>query len=161
VFVPHLEGSRSPDRDPLARGAWVGMHAAHERQDLMLSAFEGVAMGLQAILARTEALVGAAGPISVSAGESANQRWLQVRADVYGRSLAVLETAEPTALGLFTLAAGAIGVDESAAAASRRVVRIRRTVEPRQSTRRTRRLAAYAAAEVALHQAWPVITGAT
>ncbi len=161
VFVPHLEGSRSPDRDPIARGGWVGMHAATGRHDLMLAAFEGVAMGLQAILARTETLVGAAGPITVSAGESADERWLQVRADVYGRSLAVLETAEPTALGLFTLAAGAIGVDESASAASRRVVRIRRTVEPRQSTLRTRRLAAYAAADAALHEVWPAITGAT
>jgi xylulokinase len=161
VFVPHLEGSRSPDRDPLARGAWVGMHAAHERQDLMLSAFEGVALGLQAILARTESLAGGTGPITVSAGESADQRWLQVRADVYGRSLAVLDTTEPTALGLFTLVAGAIGVDESAAAASLRVVRVRRTVEPRQSSRRARRLAAYAAADAALRQVWPAITEAT
>ncbi len=161
VFVPHLEGSRSPDRDPLARGAWVGMHSGTERQDLMLSAFEGVAMGLQAILSRAETLVGATGPITVSAGDSADQSWLQVRADIYGRSLAVLETTEPTALGLFTLAASAIGLDQSAAAATRRVVRVRRSVEPQASGSRASRLASFASADAALHEAWPVITGVT
>jgi xylulokinase len=142
------------------RGAWVGMHAGTERRDLMLAAFEGVALGLQAIRVRTEALVGAAGPVAVSAGESADPRWLQVRADVYGRSLAVLETPEPTALGLFTLAASALGLDPSTEAAVRRVVRVRRSVEPRPLDGRSRRLAAFAASNAALHDAWPAIAGA-
>jgi xylulokinase len=160
IFLPNLEGARSPRREPFARGAWLGMRPDTSRADLMLAAFEGVAHGIQAILARTEELVGAAGPISVSAGESASQAWLQVRADVYGRPLAVLETSEPTALGLLTLATAALGVDASPAAAVRRIVRTRELVEPRPAPSRANRLEVVATLGRALRDAWPALAGA-
>jgi xylulokinase len=160
VFLPNLEGSRSPRREPFARGAWLGMRPDTTRADLMLAAFEGVAQGIQAILARTEELVGATGPITVSAGESADPGWLQVRADVYGRPLAVLETSEPTAMGLLTLATAALQVDPSPAAAVRRIVRIAKIVEPRPAETRARRLEVVAALSLALRDTWQVLAGA-
>ena len=160
VFLPNLEGARSPRREPFARGAWLGMRPDTDRADLMLAAFEGVAHGIRAILARTEELVGVGGPITVSAGESANPGWLQLRADVYGRPLAVLETSEPTALGLLTLATAALGVDESPAAAVRRIVRTRELVEPRPGASRAGRLEIVAAFGRALRETWPALAGA-
>jgi xylulokinase len=156
LFVPHLEGSRSPVREPRALGAWLGLRPAVERADLMLAAFEGVAAGLGAILARTEALVGRSGPIAVSNGEGAGRAWLQVRSDVYGRSLAVLETSEPTALGLMTVAAAALGVDRTPADAARRVVRVREIVEPLHSDAAARRRATHEVAFAALAPTWPL-----
>ena len=160
IFLPNLDGARSPRREPFAKGAWLGMGPDTTRADLMLAAFEGVAHGIQAILARTEELVGVRGPIAVSAGESANPAWLQVRADVYGRPLAVLETSEPTALGLLTLATAALGGDESPAAAVRRIVRIRERVEPRPGAARVSRLQVVAAFGRALRETWPILAGA-
>jgi xylulokinase len=160
VFLPNLEGARSPRREPFARGAWLGMGPDTTRADLMLAAFEGVAHGIQAILARTEELVGVSGPIRVSAGDSAHPGWLQVRADVYGRPLAVLESSEPTALGLLTLATAALGVDESPAAAVRRIVRTRELIEPRPGASRAGRLEIVAAFGRALGETWPALAGA-
>ena len=159
-FLPNLEGARTPRREPFARGAWLGMGRDTTRDDLMLAAFEGVAQGIQAILARTEELTGVRGPIAVSAGDSADPRWLQVRADVYGSPLAVLATSEPTALGLFTLAAAALGVDASPAAAARRVVRTERLVEPAPLAAGERRLTLADLMGRALGSVWPVLSGA-
>lgn len=159
VFVPHLEGSRSPVREPRALGAWLGLRPATGRADLMLAAFEGVAMGLQSILARTEELVGRSGPIAVSSGESASPRWLQVRADIYCRPLAVLETTEPTALGLMTLTSAALGVDRTPADAVRRIVRVREIVEPRGTDAAGRRRELHEAAFGALAPTWPLFWG--
>jgi xylulokinase len=156
VFLPDLEGSRSPVREPRALGAWLGLRPATARTDLMLAAFEGVAMGLQSILARTEALVGRSGPLAVSNGDSADPRWLQVRADIYARPLAVLETTEPTALGLLTLAAAALGVDRTPADAVRRIVRVREIVEPRDSDVSARRREIHEAAFAAQAPTWPL-----
>jgi xylulokinase len=160
VFLPNLEGARSPRREPFVRGAWLGVRPDTSRTDLMLAAFEGVAHGIQAILARSEELLGAGGPITVSAGDSADPAWLQVRADVYGRPLAVLETPEPTALGLLTLATSALGIDPSPAAAVRRIVRIRETIEPRPWESRARRLEIVDTLNRALTGAWPLLAGA-
>ena len=156
VFMPDLEGARGPVREPRALGAWLGLRPATARADLMLAAFEGVAMGLQSILARTEALVGRSGPIAVSNGDSADPRWLQVRADIYARPLAVLETTEPTALGLLTLATAALGVDRTPADAVRRIVRVREIVEPRAIEVTPRRREIHEAAFRALAQTWPL-----
>ncbi len=159
-FLPNLEGARTPRREPFARGAWLGLRRDTSRDELMMAAFEGVAMGLQSILARTEQLAGAIGPVAVSAGESADPRWLQARADVYGRSLAVLETPEPTALGLFVLASVALGIDPSPADAVRRVVRTARIVEPAHAPTRERRLRLSEMLGRQLRDAWPMLAGA-
>jgi xylulokinase len=161
VFIPHLEGARSPAPDAGARGAWVGLRPGVGRDGLMLAAFEGVALGLHSILARTEVLVGATGAVAVSAGGSADPRWLQVRADVYGRRLAVLETSEPTALGVFTLATAALRVDTTPADAVRRVVRLARTVEPDKATSSSRRREVFCEVDRALRGVWPIMAGAS
>ena len=96
---------------------------------------------------------------SRSARESADPRWLQLRADVYGSPLAVLATSEPTALGLFTLAAAALGVDESPAGAVRRVVRTQRLVEPVPVPSCERRLMLADLMGRTLAGVWPVLSG--
>jgi len=155
VFVPHLEGSRVPLREPHALGAWLGLRPSTDRGDLMLAAFEGVAAGLRAILDRTEALVGRSGPVVVSNGDGANAAWLQVRADVYGRPLLVLETPEPTALGLLILATAALGVDPTPADAVRRIVRVADIVQPRHAADADARRDLHAAAFAALGPTLP------
>ena len=47
VFLPYLTGERSPHVDPLARGAFIGLTATHERRHLTRAVLEGVAFGLR------------------------------------------------------------------------------------------------------------------
>lgn len=50
VFLPYLEGERSPIFDPQARGVFFGIRASHGREHFARAVFEGVSFALGSIL---------------------------------------------------------------------------------------------------------------
>ncbi len=46
-FLPYLSGERTPNPDPLARGAFIGLTLRHSRAHLTRAVLEGVAFGLK------------------------------------------------------------------------------------------------------------------
>lgn len=50
VFLPYLEGERSPIFDPAARGVYFGLTPIHENKHMLRAAMEGVAYALRSIL---------------------------------------------------------------------------------------------------------------
>ncbi len=46
LFLPYLNGERSPHNNPHAQGVWFGLTAAHSRADLLYAVAEGVGFGL-------------------------------------------------------------------------------------------------------------------
>ncbi len=119
VFLPDLAGLRAPVRAPHAKGGWLGLTPETRREALMAASYRGVAYGLRRILARIEDFVGRQRVITVSGGYDVDPAWLQLRANVYDRPIAFLETTEPTALGAAILAAAGIGLYPGLAAAVR------------------------------------------
>jgi xylulokinase len=162
LFLPHLAGARCPSRDPLARGAWVGLGPNLERDSLMRSAFEGVALSVQAILDRTELITGRGGEISVSGGDAAADPWLRLRAEVYQRPMAPVECPEPTALGVAILAMKSLGVFRDIESAVAGVVHHGQALVPSAVGQETvgPRREAYAAAYNGLKEVWPLLAGA-
>lgn len=110
VFIPHLTGERCPNWNPLARGAFLGLSAAHSNEDLIRACFEGTAYALNSILNRVEALVGRQHQILVADRTAESTDWVQLRANIYNRQIGVLNTEEPTALGAMILAAVGVGL---------------------------------------------------
>ena len=98
VFLPYLAGERCPIWNPSARGGWLGLTLSHERHDLLRSALEGVVFALRHVL---ETIEGLAIPIPWLAVQRSGQddRWLAMRANVYGRPLRVVGTTDATARG--------------------------------------------------------------
>src|SRR3954447_15057137 len=47
LFLPHLNGERTPYLDPALRGAWVGLSPGHDRTRLLRAAVEGVAFAIR------------------------------------------------------------------------------------------------------------------
>ena len=99
-FLPYLTGERSPHVDPLARGAFVGLIASHERRHLTRSVLEGVAFGLRDGLA---SMLDAGMPmptqIRASGGGTVSPLWRQILADVLGAEIATVNTSEGAAYG--------------------------------------------------------------
>ena len=110
VFLPYLSGERSPHKDPLARGAFVGLTLAHERRHLVRAVLEGVAFGLRDGL---ELMVAAGMPpaeqVRASGGGLASPLWRQILADVLGAEIATVGTTEGAAYGAALLASEAAG----------------------------------------------------
>src|ERR1700694_5050651 len=50
LFLPYLQGERTPHLDAYARGGWIGLTASHTRRHLVRSVLEGVAFSPKAFL---------------------------------------------------------------------------------------------------------------
>jgi len=130
VFIPHLSGERCPAWEPRARGSWVGLTATHKASDLQQAVLEGITFSLKSVLERIESLVGPQGQITVSGRESDKDRWLTLRANIYGRPLLLLNTDDPTALGAMIVAAVGVGMYANVTEAVQRVTGAKQTIEP-------------------------------
>ena len=112
VFLPYLAGERWDHRD--TGGAWTGLTLAHQREDLMRSALEGVAFLLRGKLdelnrGRADRTPSPAA-IQLAGGGSRPAAWRQLLADALDVPLYPADAGWLTARGAALLAAAATGL---------------------------------------------------
>ena len=104
LFLPYLDGERTPLFDASARGSFVGLAARHTRADLARAVLEGVT--LAGALA-WQWLV-AAGPIPdtlrLAGGGAGSTFWCQLVSDCYGLPVQVQRITDQSARGVAALA---------------------------------------------------------
>jgi xylulokinase len=128
LVLPHFAGSFNPYRDPLSRGAILGLTLATTRPQLLRGLLEGTALEVRLIadaLSRAGIVVGrtsegAAGlqPLRVVGGGSRSRPWLQIKADVLNRAVAPMRVSEAGCLAGAICAATATGAYPSLPAAA-------------------------------------------
>jgi xylulokinase len=120
VFLPYLAGERWDHRD--TGGAWTGLTLAHQREDLLRAALEGVAFLLRGKLDDLRAR-GTPGPaaIQLAGGGSRHPAWRQLLADALAVPLYPAGTGWLTARGAALLAAAATGLAPDASTLARSV----------------------------------------
>lgn len=104
TFLPTLSGSTAPRWNDLARGVVAGLSLNHGRADLYRALLEGCTFALRDIVDRLDGMGLGADEIRVVGGGARSPLWLQMKADVTGRTVRVLTTDESTALGAAMLA---------------------------------------------------------
>ncbi|MGO8948313.1 MAG: xylulokinase [Ktedonobacterales bacterium] len=136
IFLPYLQGERTPHLDARARGGWIGLTASHSRRDLIRAVLEGVAFSLKdcfGIIA-TQGL-----PIQqvrATGGGAKSRLWRQIIADVLGIELVTTSSAEGPAFGAALLAGVACGLYPSVESACQSTVTIRERTLPQAETAR-------------------------
>jgi xylulokinase len=135
TFLPTLSGATAPRWNDAARGVFAGLSLNHGRGQLFRSVLEGCTFALRDIVDRLDAM-GLAGPeMRVVGGGARSPLWLQMKADVTGRTVRVQTTEESTALGAAMLAAvGAGTVRDLDEAVERCVALADRAYEPDPTT---------------------------
>jgi xylulokinase len=136
LFLPYLQGERTPIWDPRARGMFFGLSSTTTRGELARAVFEGTAFGLRQVIECLESILGCpVAEIRAVGGGTRNALWNQIKADVLCKRLAVLEFQETSALGAALLAGIGIGLYKSfeAAAALARSCNRARPVDPEPS----------------------------
>ena len=133
VYLPYLQGERTPIWDPAARGCFFGLSSTTTRGDLARAVLEGTAFGLKQVIDSLEEVAG--GPVAeirTVGGGTKNTLWNQMKADVLRKPLAVLEFQETSSLGAALLAGLGVGLYDSleAAAEVARSANSTRLVEP-------------------------------
>jgi xylulokinase len=126
VFLPHLVYGPPPDPDTASRGAFIGLTAHVTRAALYRAVLEGLALQMRVMLEAMAALPGITLPSEIRAigGNARNPLFMQIKADVYGRPVTVVDEPEASALGAALLGGVAAGLwpdlDAALAALDRR-----------------------------------------
>jgi glycerol kinase len=111
IFVPAFAGLTTPQRDPAARAAILGLHMAADRSTIARAALESVAFQATDALARMQELSGVPITLLLADGSLARSDLLmQIQADLLGIAVERAEQSEPAALGIAYLAARGAGI---------------------------------------------------
>lgn len=106
LFLPHLLGSRCPEPDPNARGAFVGLTIRHDRRHVLRALIEGITFSLKDMTCLYEKMGVVPGELRTSGGGSRSPFWRQIQADIFNRKIHTMyAAAEGGAYGA-ALAAG-------------------------------------------------------
>ena len=103
-WLPYLMGERTPHLDALARGAWIGLTAKHQRADMIRSILEGVSYSLRDGLEIIRELGAPVVNVRLSGGGARSPFWQQLFADIFGVRVVTLQTQEGSAYGAALLA---------------------------------------------------------
>jgi xylulokinase len=118
VFLPYLASERWDHRD--TGGAWTGLTLAHQREDLLRAALEGVAFLLRGKLddLRSHCAPSPAA-LQLAGGGSRHPAWRELLADALAVPLYPAGTGWLTARGASLLAAAATGLVPDASTTAR------------------------------------------
>jgi xylulokinase len=133
LFLPYLQGERTPLWDPRARGLFVGLTTSTTCGDLARAVLEGTAFALRDIVENLKDITSSSRrEVRCVGGGMKNPLWNQIKADVLQMPLYLLEFQETGCLGSALLAGMGLGVYGSfveAVGVARNKIRVQ-VVEP-------------------------------
>ncbi len=127
TFLPYLCGSTMPKYDPDAKGAFVGLTMEHTRGHAVRSILESVACMLKANL---DYLGVVCDEVRSMGGGAQSPLWCQIKADMTGKKIAILQNNETACLGSAILAGVGIGVFDDVVSVCQKLVKIKKVYEP-------------------------------
>ncbi len=105
IFLPYLNGERTPHRDPFARGVFFGISSFNSKEDIVRSIFEGVAFGIKdSFDILKDDLKVKIEDVRITGGGSKSDIWVKITADVLGHNLKRPHVNEGAAYGASMLA---------------------------------------------------------
>ncbi len=110
LFLPYLNGERSPVWDEKARGVYAGLSEETTRGQMLQALLQGVGFALRQNLEEMNENEAAGRPVScvhAVGGGNRNEAWLQIKADICGLPYKKLSEADASALGAALV--GALG----------------------------------------------------
>jgi xylulokinase len=110
LFLPYLSGERTPHRDPLARGAFVGLTVRHTLGHMARAVMEGVVFSLRDGLEIMRELGLAIDEVRVTGGGARSALWRQMQADILDQPVTTMRAEEGPAFGAALLAGVGAGV---------------------------------------------------
>jgi xylulokinase len=110
-LLPHFSGAGAPLIDPSSMGAYVGLHNAVDKGDLMRATIEGLDYQFYSMVEALEsALDISPRRICAVGGATKNAFWMQNKADICNKVIEVPELYEATPLGAAMLAGIGVGI---------------------------------------------------
>ena len=132
VFLPYMAGERCPIWDPYSKGVFFGITLKTKRKDLIRAIMEGCGYGLRQLCEIAEDVTGTFYNEFVSiGGGSKSEIWAQIKADITGRKIVILDIKEAAVIGSALLAGVGAGVFKDIQEASDKVdLKVSKVITP-------------------------------
>ena len=127
IFLPYLMGERTPHLDPNARGAFIGLSAIHNRQDMIRAIMEGVTYSLKDCLGVLAEMGVEPQKMLACGGGAKSKVWREMLADIYNIPVSILTSGEGPALGAAILAMVGAGIYPDVKTACDKLVTVKET----------------------------------
>ncbi|MBR1604064.1 MAG: hypothetical protein IJ667_11605, partial [Synergistaceae bacterium] len=122
VFLPYMLGERSPIWDPYARGVFFGISLHTSKRDMNRAVLEGCGYGLRQMCQIAERITGnKINKFSSIGGGAKSEVWAQIKADITGRDITVLDIHDMAPIGAALLAGVGVNVFKDVYEASSKV----------------------------------------
>lgn len=132
MLLPHFTGSGTPHLDLGSKGAIVGLSLSTTKGELVKSILEGISYEIKQNLTMLEAAGVEINQIRAIGGGAKSEKWLQLKADMFGKKVIALDISEGVCLGTAILAGTAIGKYNSIEEAVDLLVKPQKTYYPRE-----------------------------
>ena len=110
LWLPYLQGERTPHLDADARGALVGLTTAHRRADIVRAVLEGVAFSLRDAAQTIQGVGASVDRFKLAGGGARSPLWRQIVADVFDAPMRIEPEGRGPAFGAALLGAVASGL---------------------------------------------------
>ena len=130
IFLPYLLGERTPLWNPDARGVFFGLERNHTRGDMVRAIFESTGFCIKNILNVIEEQGIDVKNIRVSGGLTRIPYISQLKADITGKEIWVVDEFETTSLGALLLVGLGVGLYSNLKEAAEKIVNIRDIILP-------------------------------
>jgi gluconokinase len=110
LFLPYLQGERSPMWDARARGAFVGINLQHRQEHFMRAVLEGIGFAIAGICQTLSNEVSTVRKIVASGGFTNANKWVQLMADIMGKKIIITDQADASCMGAVMMGGMAKGI---------------------------------------------------
>lgn len=107
IFLPYLNGDKTPNNDENARAVWFGLSQRHGIHEMCRSVMEGVTYSLRDTVELFRECGLDVKKVVASGGGAKSQLWRQMQADIYNASVITMNMEEGPGAGAAIL--GAVG----------------------------------------------------
>lgn len=129
IFLPHLNGERSPYWNKDLKGVFFGLTLKEDWRSLLVSVIEGVAYAMKNIVEIMESCGCKINTVRATGGQAMNELWNQIKADVLGKEIEVSQIFDSELLGCAIISISAL-TGENFVDLSKKIVRISKVFTP-------------------------------
>ena len=131
IMLPYFQGSGIPELNERAQGVYYGINAGHKKGHFIRAIMEGLAIALKRMLECEMELGATMTEIRALGGGSQSKVWCQIKADILGVPVKVINNSESTpCMGAAILAGVANGIWDSIEEAAEKFVSIKEEYYP-------------------------------
>lgn len=113
VFLPYLNGERTPYWDPAARGVFFGVNLATEKADFIKAIMEGVSFALRHNIETVESLGISINEVRAVGGGLRSKEWLEILGKILKKPISTVSVRDTANLGNILLCGKALGIFDS------------------------------------------------